>query len=620
MEFYTVVGANPKGHRKQLSVSDGAKRNLYLVVPRFAPAGKGDVVAVDSEHPSNIFVVSSEDREDLIRLSPHFEKTVDLQLGSLPISARITEVNRPEDIDSLNFLEKFHYRSTPFQDEENDLFGNVKSISTGGRRAVLLIYLKSGHGWQAVGYIELQMPLMMVKPRHDLFNNAFSHRTRSIQWGVWDLQAMRKYLNLIVRVARVVINPEFRGLGLSRVLLTTAQEYCRQRWHLSGYRPLFLEISAEMLNYIDFVSSSKFLYVGHTEGNASRVVKDLSHIVKGYDITSGIMSLQKKYSTHIMNYCKETNKTYDEVLSRLSEILQMADPAGSLSPAEWAAFRTVIRMPRPYYLAALDEDGEQYLRRHLRGRSQPLRKANFQVAAAHLDIASIAIRSTTEIKPTRNVRMILDAFGLSGDRVTAQLLPPTPIKASAGNIILVAGVSGSGKSILLQALDPQSRRSDATFEVQLNGKRSYSAGWLRVLPDDTPTFDYFADRYSPEKAFASLSQVGLSEAFVLIKPFKLLSRGQQYRAMLADLLLREEQVWLLDEFCADLDPLTARIVAHNFRRHVISSGRIAIVAAANHGHFIDALRPTRVIYLKTGSDPQLLSYRDYRDEFLKQVI
>ena len=77
---------------------------------------------------------------------------------------------------------------------------------------------------------------------------------------------------------------------------------------------------------------------------------------------------------------------------------------------------------------------------------------------------------------------------------------------------------------------------------------------------------------------------------------------------------------MLDEFCADLDPLTARIVAHNFRRHVITSGRIAIVAAANHGHFIDALRPTHVIHLKTGSDAQLLSYKDYRDEFLKQVI
>ena len=47
------------------------------------------------------------------------------------------------------------------------------------------------------------------------------------------------------------------------------------------------------------------------------MVKDLGHIIKGYEITSGIMSLQKKYANHIKMYCKETNKSYDEVLENL---------------------------------------------------------------------------------------------------------------------------------------------------------------------------------------------------------------------------------------------------------------------------------------------------------------
>ena len=75
MNFYTVAAANPKGHRKQLSVIDAAKRQLSLTVPRFCPVGKGDTIAVDPEHPANIFAVPSEDKADLIRLSPHFEKT-----------------------------------------------------------------------------------------------------------------------------------------------------------------------------------------------------------------------------------------------------------------------------------------------------------------------------------------------------------------------------------------------------------------------------------------------------------------------------------------------------------------------------------------------------------------
>ena len=80
--------------------------------------------------------------------------------------------------------------------------------------------------------------------------------------------------------------------------------------------------------------------------------------------------------------------------------------------------------------------------------------------------------------------------------------------------------------------------------------------------------------------FSALSRVGLSDALAFVKPFWMLSRGQQYRAMIASLLLADDAVWLLDEFCSDLDPLTAQIVAHNVRRHVIATNRIAFVAVS----------------------------------------
>jgi ABC-type ATPase with predicted acetyltransferase domain len=108
----------------------------------------------------------------------------------------------------------------------------------------------------------------------------------------------------------------------------------------------------------------------------------------------------------------------------------------------------------------------------------------------------------------------------------------------------------------------------------------------------------------------------LSEAFAFVKPYRLLSRGQRYRAMLADLLLRSDPVWLIDEFCADLDPMAARIVAHNLRKNVMRTGRIAFVAAANHAHFLDALRPTQVINLRLGGGATFSNFKDYRDEFL----
>jgi ABC-type ATPase with predicted acetyltransferase domain len=525
-------------------------------------------------------------------------------------------------LEALTFLEQFHYKSFAGASEANpsdELPGEVrpKASSSGGRKAVIVMHIKLFGQWQAAGYIELQMPLMMCKPRHELFDAQFEHKTRPIAWESWDQHAMKKYVNTIVRIGRVVVHPELRGLGLARHLINASKDFSKSRWQITGKRPIFLEISAEMLNYIDFVSSSGFYYVGHTEGNYARIVKDLSYMQKGYDVNSGIMSLQKKYLTAVQAYCRETRMPFEQALERLESVLSSDDPASSLSPSEWAAFRKVLRPKIPYYLCALDDSAEAYLK-PLRGRSPPRKRQKFSVPGARIDIAAISVKSVVSLPLTRNVRIIMDAFGLDGDSIESLVLPPMPVKATAGNIVLVVGASGSGKSALLKALDSAPTHSSG-FQVRINGARNYTSAWLKPLPNAVPIFDYFAERYSPERAFGALSQVGLSEAFVLVKPPEHLSRGQQYRAMLADLILRDEQVWLLDEFCADLDPLTARVVAHNLRRNVISGSRIAFVAAANHSHYLEALRPTQVMQLRTGGEVRFVTYKDYKDELLQQA-
>jgi ABC-type phosphate/phosphonate transport system ATPase subunit/GNAT superfamily N-acetyltransferase len=622
MSTYSVQSTQPKGHKKQLILTDGAKSSIHLQVPRFACVGKGDQIRISSEHPENIFSVSSEDQNDLIRICPHFERSATTSIGSTKYQLRLTEISRPEDLAALSFLEQFHYKSLAAEDDqEAPLFGTKTRITTtGGRKAVVLLYVKLRSAWVAAGYIELQMPLMMCKPRHELFDAPFNHGSRPISWVKWDQHAIRRYVNSIVRIARVVVHPEFRGLGLARVLVDTAKQFATERWQISGRRPLFIEISAQMLTYIDFVSSSGFHYVDLTEGNAARVVKDLSYMQKGYEVSSGIMSLQKKYLSSLESYCRETRIPIEEALQRLTIAIQSEDPLDNLNPAEWAAFRKVLRQRLPYYVCGLDDDASAYLRPIVRDR-KPLSKKKplFAVTGARIDLRGLTVQATVPLPQTRNVRLIMEAFGLEGDALETQVLPPVDLKASAGNIVLIVGASGSGKSALLKALDPSHAR-EGGLTVRPGGRQDYSCGWLNPLPSGIPLFDYFATHYGPERSFAALSKVGLSEAFVMVKPFSLLSRGQQYRTMLADLLLREEQVWLLDEFCADLDPLSARIVAHNFRKMVMASNRIAIVAAANHGHYLDALRPTQVVELRAGGETRHITFKDYRDELFSQAV
>jgi len=287
----------------------------------------------------------------------------------------------------------------------------------------------------------------------------------------------------------------------------------------------------------------------------------------------------------------------------------------------------VLRFPIPYYIGGLDEAAETYLRQATqallehnhdklatRGSGNELR-----VRPGTLRYTSIDVTTSYQLPKSSHVQAILDCFGLSGDDLQARVITNFSLEASAGNIIFVTGPSGSGKSLLLHALDPNGEMRHVQVRRSARDGASPTVGWIRDLPSDTPLIELFASRWGMERSLAALNQAGLSEAYVYLKPFGLLSRGQRYRARLADLALRDEQVWLIDEFGADLDPMTAKIVASNLRKHVIKYQRIAIVAAANYDHYIAALRPTRIVRLRHGFSPETFTYKDYIDEFHRKV-
>src|SRR5262249_54407122 len=152
------------------------------------------------------------------------------------------------------------------------------------------------------------------------------------------------------------------------------------------------------------------------------------------------------------NYCKETNRSFEEAIQRLKTVLATGNAAEALTPDEWVVFRSVLRMPIPYYLCGLDQQTEGFLRANSRKRSEPWRPHRAHVRPVTIDIRGLRVTSTVRLRITKNVRLIMDAFGLKGDQVSTELLAPTDVKASGGNIFLIVGSSGSGKSVLLKAL------------------------------------------------------------------------------------------------------------------------------------------------------------------------
>ena len=620
-KIYSVLTASPKGHHKNITVRGGDEASVIVRVHRFAVVGKGDQVRFEAAGSNKVFVVSKDESEQDIPLTPLFSTDDTVSIGKEKFELRIKEISSDSDMQALEFLEQFHYKTNnSLSEKSHSEEQKSATASVGGRRAVLYAAIKIGERWLPAGYIDLQMPLMMCKPRHKLFNHPFMHPARAIAWERWDHHAMKDYLNTIVRIGRIVVSPELRGLGITRRIIKVAKAFATERWHIGGMRPVFMEISAEMLSHIDFVSSSGFKFVGKTEGNLSRVIKDMEQMARARGGEFGIMSLQRKYRRVLGDYCNTLHISFEDGLEALKRMIGQKQDARTTS--EWAILRSVIRNPIPYYLCSLDDYASKYLRAALKAmpsQQEPVTtKGGFSAKSTQISIESLSIRAAYRVPETRATKIIMDAFGLKGDTVYADIVQAVSVKASNGNIILVVGASGSGKSVFLNALDPD-KALDGNLMVKRTGSLKHSAGWLRPPRNDIPVFEALAEKFTPERAFIALSRVGLSEALAFIKPFWMLSRGQQYRTMIADLLLRDEEVWLLDEFCGDLDPITAKIVAHNLRKQVIASGRIAFIAAANHTHYLDALRPTKILMLRSGDQAAWLSFKEYQSEFLDQV-
>ena len=624
MTVYEIRTMNVRESQKNLVLANRQGGESHLAVHRFAMLGPGDAIHLVGTATSPKVTVRPNVTSDEIVVLPRFESHREIRLGTERLSVVFTEISNEAELREYRRLAQFHYKGVDLQATE----GKDAAIKgTGGRKAILLALFQRNGFSRAVGYIEIQMPLLMCKPRHDLFSRPYDAPAKDVSWNTW-LGDGQRHVNRIARIARVVVDPEFRGVGLSTMLVEEAKSFCRDRWHIGGARPLFLEISAEMLRYMDFVSRAGLHFIGHTEGNLQRIARDLNSIENGASGKSGIMSLQRKYHAAFTAYCEKTGRSFSEARLILSDLLNAEDPRSEMASDEWLAFRPILRFPIPYFLGGLDAESDAYVAAGARAldevRSKPVSstspKATRSVSkesADSLDYKGIEISVNYSIPLTPYVRLVMDSFGIDTNKIRTRIVGPVDISLSRGTVSLITGASGAGKSVLLQALSGAKMPAGLTRTVrEAPVVRKWRA--LAPLPDGVPIFQYFADLYGAERAFDALCHVGLSEAMIFIKPFELLSMGQRYRAMFADLILSDAKLWIIDEFCGNLDPITSKILSIRLRRLALRKNCFIVVAAANTTHFLDALLPDRVFVVRTGGEVNQMSAREYSNGFFNK--
>jgi ABC-type lipoprotein export system ATPase subunit len=115
---------------------------------------------------------------------------------------------------------------------------------------------------------------------------------------------------------------------------------------------------------------------------------------------------------------------------------------------------------------------------------------------------------------------------------------------------------------------------------------------------DKVVADHFVDA---EIATRYMIAAGLASVPQMLKPYAMLSNGEQYRATLARRLAerKQEEVMCVDEFTSVVDRTVARSLCASLDSHLGSDARV--VLATCHADVIEWLQPCWVINVSDGS-------------------
>ncbi len=211
----------------------------------------------------------------------------------------------------------------------------------------------------------------------------------------------------------------------------------------------------------------------------------------------------------------------------------------------------------------------------------------------------IDIRYKTKTEVTPRTIGVAEAFGIGVDEYREHVVyDNVTIKIGPKDVVYITGESGSGKSVLLKALE-----SDLGDEaININNIQS---------DPDRPIVEAVGENL--EEALELLSRVGLNDAFLFIRRYRELSDGQRYRYRIAKLIESGKKWWIMDEFCATLDRDTAKIVAFNVQKQARRAGR-AVIAATTHTDLFDDLAPIVHIHKGWGKRIEVYYYPDRLNE------
>ena len=578
----------PRKHLKEVRFTDD---ETTLLLPRSACIGKGDQVELNE---NAAWVICENGKAQIF---PVYEALELLQVGGLELQFLVKEITELEELLAYQSLTEFHYR-------RRTLFGRTATLVV---RNFHPIYPK------IIGYIEISTSLYMNTARKAILDAPF--QAENISWKTWDKETGRRYIHVIVRIARCVVYPEFRGVGLGQLLIKHATEFARNRWQIAGLKPYFLEISADMLKFVPFAEKAGMIFIGETEGNLKRVAKDMGYLLKNLqriedgeivkEESCGIIDQQVSRMRRAANLMRQEGWTIAELVERLEKL------SHNSVLKDFNLFHDIVSLPKPTYLKGLVPDSENFLKQRIdevspkNSHVKPVIELEPLKESIHFKEVSVTYQSN--VRRTQQTHAIHQAFSISPDDISHKVINNLDLTLNPGEVVLITGSSGSGKTTLLNLLT-KGKCTRITGDVQFPS--NYRVGTFAAIRSQKALIEVFGNR-DIRFALHLMGLVGLSDAFVYLKRFEELSNGQQYRAKLAQLIAGGYNTWVADEFCATLDLVTANVVANKLQKIARQLKALLVVGSSQPEAFARSLCPDKVIQLTTACEHRVMSGSEF---------
>lgn len=178
----------------------------------------------------------------------------------------------------------------------------------------------------------------------------------------------------------------------------------------------------------------------------------------------------------------------------------------------------------------------------------------------------IAVKNETEVYQTFRSNRVRSLFNVEDERgARFELDVELPELEGVG---LVVGPSGSGKSSIGREL------------VAAGTARWWNPKW----PKDRPIIEAIAAKAEMDVATGALASVGLGDVPSWLRPYGVLSQGEQFRASLAKLCAEAKagETWIVDEFTSVVDRQIAKVGSMAFSKTARRTGANVVLLSCHH--------------------------------------